>query len=169
MRELHSRDGDRPPAPDAGADNPVTRAREAPKHEVLRDSEARIAEHLKYRKTVEAAQARYAAEQQPERAKPGRERPETPDGFRAEIDERWESAGSQESKLRKPERSRLPSNETAQLVVGFSVVASSVAEAVNTTSGRWDAVATSAIGAAAAGIAWGNKRWKDKHGNRPED
>jgi hypothetical protein len=34
--------------------------------------------------------------------------------------------------------------------------------------GRWDAVAASALGAMAADRAWGNKRWKDEHGHRPE-
>ena len=56
-----------------------------------------------------------------------------------------------------------------QVAAGAGIFVSSVAEAVNILPGRWDAVAASFVGAAAAGVAWGNKRWKDKHGNRPED
>ena len=41
MRETHSRDGDRHPAPDAGVDISVKRAHELPKHEALRDSAVR--------------------------------------------------------------------------------------------------------------------------------
>lgn len=167
MRELHSRDGDRRDAPDAGADISVKRSHESPKLEVLRDPEVRIAKRLEYQKLVEA---RYAPEQlKPEPAKPENAPAETRDEPAGKIGERRESLADQANKRKTPERPRLPSNETAQLFVGVSIAASSVADAVNVLPGRWDAVATSALGAVAAGIAWGNKRWKDKHGHRPED
>ena len=170
MRELHAWHSDRSHPHDAPADTPATRPHDSPKHVVLRDPADRIAKHLEYRKTVEAGQANYAARHaKPEEAKPEHTPSETRDGAASKIAERQESLEDQGQKRRRPERSRLPSNETAQLVVGVSVVASSVAGAINVLPGRWDAVAASVVGAVAAGVAWGNKRWKDKHGNRPED
>jgi hypothetical protein len=167
MRELHFRDGDRHHAPDAGADISVKRAHGTPKYEVLRDPEVRIAKHLEYLKLVAA---RYGVEQlKPEAAKSEHAPAESRDGAADKIRERRESLADQGQKRRTPERPRLPSNETAQLVAGVSIAVSSVADAVNVLPGRWDAVATTALGAVAAGIAWGNKRWKDKHGHRPDD
>jgi hypothetical protein len=43
------------------------------------------------------------------------------------------------------------------------------ADALNVLPGKWDAVAASFLGAAVASVAWGNRRWKDRHGSRPED
>jgi hypothetical protein len=63
----------------------------------------------------------------------------------------------------------LPSNETAQFAVSLGVVATTVADVLNIMPAKLDAVAASLLGSAVAGVAWGNKRWKDKHADRPED
>lgn len=170
MRELHSWDGDRRPATDTGADTPIAHAHQSPNLEILRDREVRIAKHLEYQRIVKAAQVRDAAGQlTPEAAKPEQAPLEARDSLRGKIAERREPIEEQKQKLLKPERSRLPSNETAQLIAGLGIAVSSVADAANVLPGRWEAVAGSVVGAAVASIAWANKRWKDKHGNRPED
>ena len=183
MRELHPWHGEhRRHAPDAAADTSRNRAGDSPKHEVRRDPAVRVAKHLEYRKTVEAYEARHAAAQprpqeqprsqevrpEPQEARPEHAPPESRDKPSGKIAERRIASESQEEKQRKPERSRLPSDSAMQVAVGVTVFASSVADAVNVLPGKWDAVAASFIGVLAAGVAWGNKRWKDKHGNRPE-
>ncbi len=56
--------------------HPVTRARDSPKYEVLRDPAVRLAKHLEYRAVVDAAQAKdtsgqfAAKESGPEHAPP---------------------------------------------------------------------------------------------------
>jgi hypothetical protein len=170
MRELHAWHGDRRHAPDAGAENSASPARDAPRHEVLRDPAARVARHLEYRSLVAEAEAAYTARhRRPGEARAEHAPAEARDGVADKIGKRWEPLEDQKQKRKTPERSRLPSNETAQLAAGVSIAVSSVADAVNVLPGRWDAVAVSVLGAVAAGIAWGNKRWKDKHGHRPED
>jgi hypothetical protein len=162
MRELHAWHGDRRHhALDAVADTPTTRARESPRHDALYPA-ARVAEHLEYRNLVEA-QVKYAAEHA------SLDRPETRDIPASKIGKRRTSPESQEQKQGKPERSWLPSDATMHVAAGAGVFASSVADAVNVLPGRWDAVVASFLGAAVAGVAWGNKRWKDRDGNRPED
>ena len=47
--------------------------------------------------------------------------------------------------------------------------ATTVADVLNIMPAKLDAVAASLLGAVVAGVAWGNKRWKDKHADRPED
>jgi hypothetical protein len=163
MRELHHWRGDRRHAPDAGADAhadaPATRAHDSPKLQILRDPEARKAEFFKYQKKVEAAEARYA-EHTPS---------ETRDRPASQIAERSKAQEWQRDERRKPERSWLPTNEITQMAAGIGVALSSVADALNVLPGRWDAVASSFLGAVVASVAWGNKRWRDRHGNRPED
>ena len=175
MRELHDWHGDRHRhARDAAADAPGKQARDQAhgqrKFEILSDPEARKAEHLKYRKTVEAYEPKHAAGQlKPQEAKPEHAPPETRDKPASKIAERTRPPELQEQKQRKPERSRLPANDTTQMVAGIGIALSSVADALNVLPGKWEAVAASFLGAAVAGVAWGNRRWKDKHGNRPED
>lgn len=70
MRELQAWPSGRHEAPDAGADAASTRVESSPEHEVRRDPPSRIAEHLEYRKIVEATEATYAADQgQPQRSR----------------------------------------------------------------------------------------------------
>jgi hypothetical protein len=171
-------------ARDRANDAPKHASHDAPKFKILRDPEARKAEHLKYQQKVEAAEAEYAAKhakpkpgdqsRAPEQLKPQERGPEhTPPEARdkptSRLAEKWDSPESQREERRRPERSRLPANEATQMVAGIGVAISSVADALNVLPGRWDAVAASFLGALVAGVAWGNKRWKDKHGNRPED
>ncbi|MGH3248660.1 MAG: hypothetical protein ACRDOI_20995 [Trebonia sp.] len=178
MHELHGWHGDRRHAPDAAADAPVTRARDAPKHEVLHDPEVRKAEFFKYHKIVEAAQAKYAAEQvKPREAQAERERPKIQErasedretkAALAEVDDRSAGLPAQAAKGRKPERSWLPSNETTQFAVSIGALGTTVSDALNIMPGKWDAVAASALAAVVTGVAWGNKRWKDRHGDRSQ-
>jgi hypothetical protein len=195
MRELHGWHADHGRhARDAHApaDNPVTRTRDSPKHaaqdalklRMLLDPEARKAARLAYRQKVEAAEAGYAARharprpgdqaRPPGELKPGEPEPEhasagARDRPASEIAARRKPLDWQREERRRPERPRLPANETTQMAAGIGVTLSSVADALNVLPGRWDAVAASFPGAAVAGVAWGNKRWKDRHGHRPED
>jgi hypothetical protein len=199
MRELHGYHGEhRRHAHDAAAPADThgrharDRAHEAPKHashdaprfKILRDPEARKAEHLKYQQKVEAAEAEYAARhakpkpgdqsRAPERLKPQEAEsehspPESRDKPASKIDERTKALESQREDRRTPERPRLPKNDTAQMVAGYSIAFASVADAVNILPGRWDAVLAGFLGAAVATVAWANRRWKEKHGHRPED
>ena len=158
MRELHAWHGDRRHrGADAGPATAVTRAHDPPKHEALRHPAARVAESLEYREIVEA-QLKFAET-----------RAETRDAPAGQIARRRTSAESQEQKQGNQERSWLPSDKTMQVAAGTGVFVSSVADAVHVLPGRWDAVVASFLGAAVAGVAWGNNRWKDRNGNRPED
>ena len=169
MRELHAWHGDRRHAPDAGADTPTSLGHDAPRHAVLRDPADRIAKHLEYQKIVEAAYA--PRHSKPEGATPEHTPPEPRDTLVSKVAGRWNRPETQEQTQRKPERSRLPSNEATQVAAGASIFVSSVIDAAGLLPGRWDAVAASFLGAVVAGVAWGNKRWKDRHGHghRPED
>jgi hypothetical protein len=195
MRELHGWHGDHGRhARDthAPADSPVTRTHDSPKHaahdtpklRMLLDPEARKAARAAYQQKVEAAEAEYVGRHarprpgdqgrppgqlEPGEPKPDRVSPEARDRPASEIAGRRKSLDWQREERRRPERSRLPGNETTQVVAGIGVTLSSVADALNVLPGRWDAVAASFLGAAVAGVAWGNKRWKDRHGHRPED
>lgn len=198
MRELHAawhehggrhRRGHDAIAP---VDAHVVRPHDTPKHEdrdslklkMLLDPEARKAARVKYEQKVEAVDADYVAKHtkprasdqsqtteqlRPQEAKPEHALPETRDKPVSRIAERRDPLESQREERRRPERPRLPSNEISQVVAGVGVTLSSVADALNVLPGRWDAVAASFLGAVVAGVAWGNKRWKDRHGNRPED
>jgi hypothetical protein len=171
MRELDAWHGDhRRPAADLPVDSHATRARDAPRYEVLRDPAARVAAHLELRKAVAAVDAA-AGKPQPEQARearPEHSAPESHDQPAGTIASRREPPEVQEGKRTRPERRWLPSNETAQVLIGAGVAVSSLADAVSVLPGRWDAVVASSAAAIGAGIAWGNKRWKDKHGDRPE-
>lgn len=171
-------------APDRAHETPKHASHDSPKFKILRDPEARKAEHLKYQQKVEAAEAEYAAkhakpkpgdqprtpeQRKPQEQKPEHAPPETRDKPASRISERTKSPERQEQKQSKPERSRLPANDTTQMLAGIGITLSSVADAVNVLPGRWDAVLASFLGAAVASVAWANRRWKDKHGNRPED
>jgi len=171
MRELRDWHGDRHRhARDAPADAPAKHAADSPQLRVLRDPEVRKAEFFKYQKAVQEYEAKHAAGQlKPQEAKPEHVPPETRDKPASKIAERTKPPERQEQKQRKPERSRLPGNDTTQMVAGIGIALSSVADALNVLPGKWDAVAASFLGAAVASVAWGNRRWKDKHGNRPED
>lgn len=163
----------------APADGRATRAYDSSKHAahdalkrmMLSDPEARKAEVSRYRKLVDAAYGpKHAAgqvkpqENQPEHAPPGaRDRPAD------KIDQRTKELEGQQEDRRTPERSRLPRNDTAQMVAGYGIAIAAVADAVNILPGKWDAVLTGFAGAAVATVAWANRRWKEKHGHRPED
>jgi hypothetical protein len=127
MRELEAWHGDhRRQAADMPADSRASRARGAPKYEVLRDPAARVAAHLELRKAVAAVDAA-AGKPQTERAreaKPERSAPEAHD-----------QPAVQDQKRTRSERRWLPSNETAQVLVGAGVAVSSLADAVSVLPG----------------------------------
>lgn len=181
MRELHGWLGehgrhvrDAPAPADAHVrhppDSPKHAAQDALKRRMVTDPAFRVAEQLRYRKAVEAYEARDTAGQRKSNdARTEQATPEALDKPASDIAGRWEPVESQREKRPRPERSRLPTNETAQMMAGIGVALSSVADAINVLPGRWDAVGASFLGAAVAGVAWANKRWKDRNGNRPED
>jgi hypothetical protein len=198
MRELHGYHGEhRRHARDAAAPADThgrharDRAHEAPKHashdapkfKILRDPEARKAEHLKYQQKVEAAEAEYAARhakpkpgdqsRAPERLKPQEAIPEhAPPESRDKPSSRIASRDLPEHKEAawkgKKERSWLPSNETSQVVVSADALFTAINASYHIVPGKVDGIAAAALGLVVAGVAWANKRWKDKHGDRPE-
>jgi hypothetical protein len=85
------------------------------------------------------------------------------------ITGRREPAELQEKKQARPERSRLPSNETTQFVVSIGSLVSVIADTCNLVPGKVDAIAAGALAAVVSGVAWGNKRWKDKYGDQSKD
>lgn len=171
MRELRDWHGEHHRhARDAGADVHPKHAADPPRLRVLRDAEVRIAEALKHRNAVREYEAKHAAgHPKPQEAKPEHAPPENRDKPSSKIAERTKPPERQEQKQRKPERSRLPAADTAQMVAGNGLAIVSVAVFLNALPERWETVAASVLGAVVANVAWGNRRWKDKHGNRPED
>jgi hypothetical protein len=167
MRELRDWHGDRHRhARDAAADVHAKHAADSPRLRVLSDPEVRKAEFFKYQKIVQEHEAKHATGRlKPQEAKPEHAPPETRDKPAGKIAERTKPPERQEQKQRKPERSRLPANDTTQMVAGIGIAVSSVADALNILPGKWDAVAASFLGAAVASVAWGNRRWKDRHGS----
>jgi hypothetical protein len=167
----HARDAHTP------ADNPATRPHDAPKqaaHDSLKlkmlDPAARVAEQLRYRKVVdESYKPNHAAEQlRPQEAKPEQAPPETRDKPARRIASRDLPEHKQETRKRKPERSWLPSNETSQVVVSLDALFTVINASYHVVPGKVDAIGAAALGVVVAGVAWANKRWKDRHGNRPE-
>lgn len=61
VRELHSWDGDRRPAPEMGGGHSRLRARQSPSDGILWDPEVRKAKQLEYLRLGEAARVRHAA------------------------------------------------------------------------------------------------------------
>jgi hypothetical protein len=168
MRELHAWHGDRRHGPDAAVDAPAAHAHDAPRLTVLRDPEARKAESLKYQKKVEAADARYAAEQlKHQKVKLEHAPPETRDKLGSKIAARRDPLESQREERQRPERSRLPTSGIVQVGLGVDTILSAVVILTHAIPGGWGATTKGFLGTGVAGVAWGNKRWKDKHGNRP--
>lgn len=122
MRELHGRhEAERDPprhAHNAVADTPGKHTHDSPKHaardspklKMLLDPEARKAEHLRHRKTVEAYEAKHAAGQpKPQEAKPEHAPPETRDKPASriasrdlpeskEVARKWQGSGNQSAR-----------------------------------------------------------------------
>jgi len=146
---------------DHALDVPAMAVRDVPRLPApIADTETRIREALDYRKHVEAVYAGDIPERMPV------ERPDKPANG---IAKRRESAEHQREKQEKPERSRLPSNETTQFAVSLGIMTTTIADIANILPNKLDAVTASILTAVVAGVAWGNKRWKDKHADRPED
>jgi len=179
MRELHGWHGDRHrDARDAIADAPGRHARDAPKHaghdslklRMLLDPEARTAEHLRHRKAVEAYEARHATGHPgPQEAKQEQVPPESRDTLTSRLAKKWDSPESQQEERRRPERSWLPRADMVKAVSDSGILVTTIAVALGVASARWDAVAVGAATAVVSNVAWANRRWKEKHGHRPED
>jgi len=186
MREVHGRhEARRDPhrhahdaleatdAPPARAhDGPKHAAHDAPKFKMLLDPELRKAEHLRHRKTVEAYEAKHAAGQRkPQEANPEHTPPETRDKPTSKLADKWDPQESQREERRRPERSWLPRADMVKAVSDIGMLATAFAVALGDASAKWDAVAASAVTAVVSNVAWANRRWKEKHGDRdrPED
>jgi hypothetical protein len=53
-------------------------------------------------------------------------------------------------------------------VTDVGTFATAVAVALGDASARWEAVAAAGGAAVVSNIIWGNRRWRDRHGDRPE-
>jgi hypothetical protein len=186
MRELHGwHEAERHPhrhARDAAADAPGKHARDharSPrKFEILGDSAARIAESLRYQKIVREYEAKHAAgklkprEAKSEHAPPeARERPSVDRETKAalaEVDERTARLPDQATKKQKLERPWLPRADMVKTISDIGILATTFAVALGGASAKWDAVAAGAVTAVVSNVAWANRRWKEKHGDRSE-
>jgi hypothetical protein len=182
MRELHGwHEANRDPrrhAHDALADAPGKHAHDAPKHaahdspkfKVLLDPAVRVAESLRSQKAVQEYEAKHAAGQpRPQESKPEHAPPETRDKLTGKLAEKWDSPESQREERRRPERSWLPRADAVKAISDVAVLATTIAVALGDAAARWDAVAAGAATTVVSNVAWANRRWKEKHGDRPED
>lgn len=189
MREWHDWLGhDRGDSGDQEPDVPAESARGQPRSsEVIRDPETRTVLSLEQRERVDAAyegyRPRHAKDQPESRARqglaPDRTAPEAIPEHRtadpetraalAAVEERSAALPGQAAKKAKPERSWLPSNATAGFAVGIGLSLSAVADYLNFMPVKTEELVTAFLGTVISGVAWGNQRWKDKHGDRSED
>ena len=125
-----------------------------------------------YQQRVSAAYADYAARHAKPGAaepEPGRMPPETRDKPTNRIADRDLPESKEVARKRKPERSWLPSNEVSQVAVSLDALFTTINASYNIIPGKVDGIFAAALGVVVAGVAWANKRWKDKHhGDRPE-
>ncbi len=170
MRELHGWHGDRHRhAPDAAVDVHAKHAADSRRLQVLWDPEVRKAEFFKYQKIVQEYEAKHAAEQlKPQEARPEAAPPEIRDKPTSRIAKRREPAEQQELKQARPQRSWVPRADVVQAISNIGMLATSIAVALNDVPGKWDAVAASGVAAVVANVAWADRRWKEKHGDRSE-
>jgi hypothetical protein len=68
---------------------------------------------------------------------------------------------------RRPPSSWLPSNDATQVAVSLDALFTIVNASYHVVPGKIDGIAA-ALGVVVAGVAWANKRWKEKHADRPE-
>jgi hypothetical protein len=196
MRDLHGSDGHgehRRRARDAAAGTHAGHACDGPKHaandvlklRMLLDPEARKKAHLDYQKTAAAEApagytARHAKFSPGDQAgaiemfksgelKPEQAPPEARDQPARAIRKRRDSPGGQRQEQTHREHSRLPSNEATAFAVSVSSLLSLVAETANVIPVRAEGIVGGSLAAVLAGVAWGNRRWKDKHGDRSKD
>jgi hypothetical protein len=170
MRELHDRHaGD---GPDAGVDAPARHARDAhqPRREEPFDAAARLAYTLEYRQRVDAVYAAYDAKHaRPREAHVADHVPAaSADKPASRIADRELPEHKEAAWKRKPERSWLPSTEASQVAVSVDALFSVINASYHVIPGKIEGIAAAALGVVVAGVAWANKRWKDKHGDRPE-
>jgi hypothetical protein len=53
-------------------------------------------------------------------------------------------------------------------VASIDVLFTAVNASYHVVPGKIDGIAAAALGVVVAGVAWANKRWKEKHADRPE-
>lgn len=151
---------------------------------MLLDPEARKAARLTYQQKVEAAETGYAArharprdgsqarapgQPRPRESRPEHAPPESRDQPAGKIDARTKSPERQEQKQEKPERSRLPRTDTVQMLSGNILAVATGAVALGLLPASWEKVTAGIASAVIGNITWANRRWKERHGNRPED
>lgn len=169
MRELHdrhARDGTH-----AAADVPRESVRDS--HQVRReepfDAAARVAYALEYQRRVDAVYAAYEAKHaKPQDAQLEHVPADGADKPASRIAGRDLPEDKEAAWKRKPERSWLPSSETSQVAVSLDALFSVINASYHIIPGKIDGIAAASLGVVVAGVAWANKRWKDKHGDRPE-
>jgi hypothetical protein len=62
----------------------------------------------------------------------------------------------------------MPRADMVQAVSNIGMLATALAVALGDVPVKWDAVAASGVTAVVSNIAWANRRWKEKHGDRSE-
>ena len=176
MRELHDWHGDRHRhARDAAADAPGKHARDQAhgprKFEILSDPEARKAEHLKYRKTVEAYEPKHAAGQlKPQEANPEHAPPETTDRPATGIAKRRLEESSQAPDVAAREKPRFKEKAIAFWSAASGWAITTTADYLHVIPHGLASEISGAIGVVALGILWRqSERTENKDGNRPKD
>lgn len=175
MRELHgSHEGRHRHAHDATLDAPGKHARDhghnLRKLEIVSDSAARIAESLRLRKSVQEYEAKHAAAHpKPQEAKPEHAPLENRDKPTSQLAKKWHPPENQEAERRRPERSWPPRTERVRAISDVGLLATAVVVAIGYAPAKWEAVAVCAANAVVSHVALANKRWKEKHGDRPEE
>jgi hypothetical protein len=145
-------------------------AHNARKLEILSDPAARIAESLRLRKSVQEYEAKHAAGHlKPQEAKPEHARLETRDNPTSKLAKKWHPPENQREERRPPERSWSPRAERVRANSDIGLLVVAVAVAIGYAPAKWEAVAVCAANAVVSHVALANKRWKEKHGDRPEE
>jgi hypothetical protein len=179
MRELQGYHGEhRRHAPDATAatDAPGRHARDrahdAPKFKVLLDPEARKAEHLRYRKAVEAAyEPKHAADQlKPHETKPEHAPPDARDKPAAGIARRRLEESNQAGDVARREKPRFMDKALNFWTAASGFALTMAAEQFHLIPPGLASEISKAIEVAALGIIWRQgERTENRDGNRPKD
>jgi hypothetical protein len=184
MREPHGRhEAKRDPhrhALDAVADAPGKHARDSPKHaahdsprfKMLLDPEARKAEHLRHRKTVEAYEAKHAAGQPKPRDR-GAERKDTANEAKAalaEVDDRTLPKSAQVKDVTASQKRRVSDKGISYMALLGSYIVKTAAEYVSVIPPHLAGDISGGLIVLAAGIVLRREEHrKDGNADRPQD
>jgi hypothetical protein len=180
LRDWHGHGEHRPRhAHDATADAPARHARDTPKHaahdglklKMLLDPEFRKAEHLRYRKTVDAYEPKHAAGKlKPQEAKPEQAPSETRDKPAAGIAKRRLEESNQVPDVAAKEKPRFKDKAVAFWAAASGWAVTTAADHLHVIPPGLASEIAGAIGVVALGILWRqSERTENRDGNRPKD